>query len=221
MIGVDDVARIVKKTIDICEEVRSTIEIGDNLKTLSDMQREQSASVADMAAAVKKIESDYLTNETVYSETLALSSLIQQIAESIVLSVEEAYMTKTAGDELKETIEAQLSVLADEISMKFTTTSETIENVDGSLQSKFTELYKFIRFSDSGISIGSSDNEISLEIDNDMIVFKRNGVQFGWWDGVDFHTGNIVVEVNERAQFGNFAFVPRSDGSLMFLKVGG
>ena len=62
---------------------------------------------------------------------------------------------------------------------------------------------------------------MTLELDNDMIKFKKNGVQFGWWDGVDFHTGNIVVEVNERAQFGNFAFVPRSDGSLMFLKVGG
>lgn len=221
LIGVDDVARIVKKTIDICEEVRSAIEIGENLKTLSDIQMAQSASVADMVAAVKKIESNYMTNETVYSETLALSSLIQQIAESIVLSVEEAYLTKTAGDELKETIETQLSLLADEISMKFTTASETIENVDGVIQSKFTELYKFIRFSETGISIGSSESEISLEIDNDMIVFKRNGVQFGWWDGVDFHTGNIVVAVNERAQFGNFAFVPRADGSLMFLKVGG
>ena len=54
-----------------------------------------------------------------------------------------------------------------------------------------------------------------------MIEFRKNGVAIGWWDGTDFHTGNIVVEVQERAQFGNFAFVPRTDGSLSFLKVGG
>ena len=54
-----------------------------------------------------------------------------------------------------------------------------------------------------------------------MIQFTKNGTPIGWWDGNDFHTGNIVVEVNERAQFGNFAFLPRSDGSLMLLKVGG
>ena len=52
-----------------------------------------------------------------------------------------------------------------------------------------------------------------------MIQFTKNGQPIGWWDGNDFHTGNIVVEVNERAQFGNFAFTPRSDGSLMLLKV--
>jgi hypothetical protein len=52
-----------------------------------------------------------------------------------------------------------------------------------------------------------------------MISFKKGGQQFGWWDGTDFHTGNIIVDVDERAQFGNFAFIPRADGSLMFLKV--
>ena len=52
-------------------------------------------------------------------------------------------------------------------------------------------------------------------------MFKKNGVQFGLWDGENFYTGNIIIGVNERAQFGNFAFVPRSDGSLSFLKVGG
>jgi hypothetical protein len=54
-----------------------------------------------------------------------------------------------------------------------------------------------------------------------MISFKKNGQQFGWWDGTDFHTGNIIVDVDERAQFGDFAFIPRSDGSMSFLKVGG
>ena len=64
------------------------------------------------------------------------------------------------------------------------------------------------------------EGTLTLTIENDMIVFKKNGEPRGWWDGVDFHTGNIVVNVNERAQFGNFAYIPRSDGSLMFLKVG-
>ena len=47
----------------------------------------------------------------------------------------------------------------------------------------------------------------------------KNGEQFGYWDGNDFYTGNLVVRTNERAQFGKYAYVPRSDGSLMFLKV--
>ena len=79
-----------------------------------------------------------------------------------------------------------------------------------------------VKTSNPAVVIGSGDSTITLEIDNEAgIIFKKNGVQFGWWDGVEFHTGNIVVEVNERAQFGNFAYIPRSDGSLSFLKVGG
>ena len=79
---------------------------------------------------------------------------------------------------------------------------------------------KYIRYSIDGIEIGEEGNTLTLHLDNDMIEFRKNGTPIGWWDGYDFHTGNIMVEVNERAQFGNFAFVPRSDGSLMFLKVG-
>jgi len=118
---------------------------------------------------------------------------------------------------------AEFDVMSKEISMKFTTVTEQVQNVDGQMQTKFNELYKYIKFSgETAIIIGSGDNAITLELDNETgIVFKKNGVQFGLWDGENFYTGNIIIGVNERAQFGNFAFVPRSDGSLSFLKVGG
>lgn len=48
-----------------------------------------------------------------------------------------------------------------------------------------------------------------------------DSVAFGSWDGSDFYTGNIVVRVDERAQFGKLAFIPNRDGSLSFRKVGG
>lgn len=148
------------------------------------------------------------------------TSLINN-SQEIILAALKSYVETGAYDEFKEAVETQLKVMAGEITMNFTTTTEQITNVDGDLQSKFTELYKHISFSDDGIEISSGDSAITLQLDNELgIVFKKNGVQFGWWDGEDFHTGNIVVEVNERAQFGNFAFVPRSDGSLSFLKVG-
>jgi hypothetical protein len=105
--------------------------------------------------------------------------------------------------------------------MNFTTTTEQITNVDGDLQAVIEKLEKHFEFTADGLTIRGSENSMNLILDNDVIRFMKNGQQFGWWDGVDFHTGNIVVEVNERAQFGNFAFVPRSNGSLSFLKVGG
>jgi hypothetical protein len=96
-----------------------------------------------------------------------------------------------------------------------------VDQNDAEAREQLIEIYKYISFENGDIKLGAADSAVTLTIENDRISFKKNGVEFGWWDGENFHTGNIVVEVNERAQFGNFAFIPRSNGSLSFLKVGG
>lgn len=142
--------------------------------------------------------------------------------ENIILTSLKSYVTTGDYEELRSTVQSQLQILSDEINMKFTKTSDEIDTVNKDLQSKLTELYKHISFSDEGIIVKSGENSIELQLDNEKgIIFSKNGNPFGTWDGTNFHTGNILIDVNERAQFGNFAFVPRSDGSLMFLKVGG
>lgn len=137
----------------------------------------------------------------------------------IVLNALEDYVEKDEYNTYKSSTKSQLEVLSNQIEMNFTSTNSSIETVDGKVDTKFEELTKYIRFSTDGIEIGKDENSLKLKLDNDMIQFTKNGIPIGWWDGNDFHTGNIVVEVNERAQFGNFAFTPRSDGSLMLLKV--
>ena len=142
--------------------------------------------------------------------------------KSIILSALETYVESGEYDEFKQTVSSQLELLADRITMTFSTVSQQVTDVDGDMQTKFNELYKYITFSgENAITIGSSDSSIKLILDNDQILFTKDDATFGSWDGNNFHTGNIVVDVNERAQFGNFAFLPNSDGSLSFVKVGG
>lgn len=147
------------------------------------------------------------------------SASITNDVHGIVLNALEDYVDKDEYNTYKSSTKSQLEVLSDQIEMNFTSTNSSIETVDGKVDTKFEELTKYIRFSTDGIEIGKDENSLKLKLDNDMIQFTKNGIPIGWWDGNDFHTGNIVVEVNERAQFGNFAFTPRSDGSLMLLKV--
>lgn len=147
------------------------------------------------------------------------SASITNDVHGIVLNALEDYVEKDEYNTYKSSTKSQLEVLSDQIEMNFTSTNSSIETVDGKVDTKFEELTKYIRFSTDGIEIGKDENSLKLKLDNDMIQFTKNGTPIGWWDGNDFHTGNIVVEVNERAQFGNFAFTPRSDGSLMLLKV--
>lgn len=221
LLNISDTVRIIKKNIDVVNEHSTSIEVGDNFKSLTEMQLEQANKMTVMTQTVGKIESNYVTNEKLTAESAATSSMISQATDAIMLNVEESFASKKGIEELEEYVKSELTVLANQITAKFTTTTKQVEEVDGELQTKFEELYKYISLSDNGITIRSSDSTISLSLDNENgIIFARNGVEIGRWDGDNFFTGNIHIRVDEIARFGNFAFKPRSDGSLSFLKVG-
>lgn len=194
--------------------------LGAWIGTLVDFNEADSTTFSDYTW--KKFTEDVDEElEEIRSSVTTLSTDVINNSETIELLASKEYVETTTFDGFKQTIEesvASLEIENDEIDVKFETKTTEIND---EMETKFTEFYKYFKFTENGLEIGSGDSVITLEIDNKMIAFKKNGVQFGWWDGVDFHTGNIVVEVNERAQFGNFAFVPRSSGSLSFLKVKG
>ncbi|MDD6145723.1 MAG: phage tail protein [Oscillospiraceae bacterium] len=362
ILGIDDTARIIKKNIDICEEVKSTIELGDNLKNLSEIQREQDSSInslknllnklqnatSNIKNQLNKVEQDvgkiegidgvyfyirysanadgsnmteipqddteymgtYSTSEetaptdykkytwakirgdgikgdpgpdgkTTYlhvkfsndgatftvdpegilqdGETLGTwigtytdyteadsdvfsdytwkqfadlvdlktvtethSKFVEETEKSLSQIIAREYVEKSAFEEYREANSSELKQTADDISMRFNTTTKRIEEVDGNLQSQLTKLAKYITFSDDGIQIASSNSILTLQLDNENgIIFAKNGVPFGTWDGENFHTGNISIDLNQMARFGSFAFVPRSSGNLSLMKVSG
>ena len=207
---------------DIFDPGGTEITLGETVKTAADLA----------VGSQHQVEEDLNRHQIDLNEQREVTTQLAQVtqsqitaaiqtAESMIFSALESYVQTSNFDEFKSSVESQLVILADEISLKFTETVERITNVDGDLQRTVETLSKHFDFGSDGLSIHAGEGSMTLRLDNDLIIFERNGQQFGWWDGVDFHTGNIVVEVNERAQFGNFAFVPRSNGSLSFLKVGG
>lgn len=61
LIGVKDIARIIKKTIDVCEEVNSTIEIGDKFKTLTEIQQDQKRETVAAVKVIQQVSGDYVS----------------------------------------------------------------------------------------------------------------------------------------------------------------
>ena len=147
-----------------------------------------------------------------------LTSAIQT-SESIVYTALERYVETSNFEEFQKTVENQFSIMADQVLLQFTEAIDQTKKVDGDLQRTLETLAKYFEFGMDGLTIRAGENAMQLGLDNDLVLFKKNGQQFGWWDGVDFHTGNIVIGVEERAQFGSFALVPRENG-LSFLEVG-
>ena len=161
-------------------------------------------------------------DETISDTQTAMS---QQNAETIALCNQaikdalDAYVQDGDYAKFVEAVQEQMANMEATITKNFKTNSEQTKEVGSDLDNRFQELRKYIRFGENGIEIGAGENALKLVLDNNIIYFEQNGVQKSWWDGNDFHIGNIKVDVSKRAQFGNFAFIPRSDGSLMFLKV--
>lgn len=209
--------------IDIFNPQNTIITVGTTSRSLVDINADRDNHVDEVIQSTKNEMKDYVGTEIelVHQTILEQSTSILQDAEAIIMSALERYVETSNYEEFRQTVESQFGIMADQISMNFSTTIEQITNVNGDLQSVIEKLEKHFEFSVDGLLIKAGESSMNLLLDNDLIRFMKNGQQFGWWDGVDFHTGNIVVEVNERAQLGNFAFVPRSNGSLSFLKVGG
>ena len=95
LIGVEDTARVVKKTVDICNETESSIEIGDSFKTLSDIQRD----IAEQLKAAEKNVSNLQKDNTKFAhQLLEINKIIRESKEFIgVTSVTVLYYLSTSN----------------------------------------------------------------------------------------------------------------------------
>lgn len=161
---------------------------------------------------------------SVYDEITQMATSLTRDAEQIVLSALASYTKKTDLEDFEKAVASELAVMAEAITMSFESLTTQITNVDGDLKTVVEELEKHFEFAIDGLTIKAGAAAMQLVLDNDIIKFIKNGQQFGWWDGVNFHTGNIYVAVDEVAQFGNYGFVPYEDAEtdgLDLVRVGG
>lgn len=124
-----------------------------------------------------------------------------------------------APEDQSDEMETRFTVEAGKIEAQFTSVNNAINDLGETIKEQYT---KNITSTEKGISITDSNGVYEIQLDNiEGVTIRKNGEIRSQLVDDDFYTGNIVVKVEERAQLGNFAFVPRSDGSLSFLKVGG
>lgn len=99
---------------------------------------------------------------------------LQQNVNSIVLAALEGYVQTGDFGQYKEQVSTKLALLSDQLAIDITRISDRVDNVDGDLQRKYSEITKAFRFTDNGLIIGETGNEILLRLDNDVLQFVRN-----------------------------------------------
>lgn len=220
--GFAEVYPLMELEPDILDPGNTVITMGSTAKAATDIAHANQSAVKNKQDQFQLVLDKQLegiaTTLPISVQTQITSAL--QTAESIVFTALDQYVETANFETFRRTVENQFSILADELVLRFTEAVEQTQEVDRDLQQTLETLTKYFSFTQNGLTIRAGENAMNLTLDNDLVIFKKAGQQFGWWDGVDFHTGNIVIGVTERAQFGSFAFVPRSNGSLSFLEVG-
>lgn len=177
-------------------------------ETIIELEEDMNEVIADNISQV---------TETIVTHTTEL----QQTNEDYVNTSLESYVQKDVYNTEIEDIRSEIQLNSDSFTVNLESRITEINELNNRLQTLENNIAKHFEFTLDGLIIKAGENEMKLQLDNDIIRFIKNGEEFGNWDGIDFRTGNIIIGVNERAQFGNYAYVPRSDDSLMFLNVKG
>lgn len=196
------------------------------VRTAADIERKYNLrweeSFADLMGVSKDTRQnvDRVESELRSDMEVQLTSITRD-SERIIMAALESYVETADYDSFRQTVDSELTVMAEKISMNFESTTTQVTDINGDLQTVVEILQKHFDFGANGLTIKSGENEVKLVLDNGIVYFELNGQRKTTLDPDSLKTGNIYVDLNERAQFGNFAFVPRSNGSLDFLKVGG
>ena len=155
-------------------------------------------------------------------EVINNTSLIEQTDTQIRLDVASEYVSTGTFDEFRETTETQFTVQADGIEAKFSEMVLMVENVEGETQAQFRELASYIRGyqNEEGqpvLELGSVTSDIILRQTNDRIQFIQNGEEVAYVSNNTLYItdGHFLNSL----RVGQFAFIPRSNGSLDFKKV--
>lgn len=210
---------LVKKIeIDLLNPANNQLTLGATTLSLTETNRR------DLAAAMQTVEAN-VTQETatqIAEVEQRNQSAIEQSEQSIILTVSENYYTKGEADQIISAVETSISQTADGIRIDFSNLQQDVQDVQANADAKFNSLQSYIQMAGGTITLGEIGNEVTLKIENDRIGIYVNGVAMTYWTASDFVAPiTLRIPVGGRLILGNFAFIPRSNGSLDFTWVGG
>lgn len=209
---------LVKKlTIDLLDPAKNTLTLG---ATTMGMTEGNQKAIED---AMTKVEGNVKaeTAKTVHEVEQRNTSAIEQSSETIMLTVTESYYTKDETDQLVGQVSTQIQQTAEGINIQFSNIQQDIDDVAAGADAKFAALQSYIQFAGGAITLGEVGNEITLKIENDQIGIYSNGVPVTYWTAQDFVSPKTLrIPVGGRLILGDFAFIPRSNGSLDFTWIG-
>ena len=217
---------LTKKGTPLTKPENMTITLGETKDTLTGIQMNNDKVIKEVGFIIADYEvNKELINQQIdeiRQEVINNTALIEQTDTQIRLDVSEEYVSTGTFDEFRETTETQFTIQADGIEAKFSEVVLMVENVEGETQAQFRELASYIRGyqNEDGqpvLELGSVTSDIILRQTNDRIQFIQSGAEVAYVSNNTLYItdGHFLNSL----RIGQFAFIPRANGSLDFKKV--
>lgn len=193
-------------TLGATRQTYTGAQIDTDRETKEDMDRQREEIKSEMREETRQ-QLDQVTESTMQQITD-----VQQSLNSIILAALQNYVETGEFGSYKEEMSSKLELLADQLNLTLSTITERIEDVNGDLQSKYSEVTKAFRFTADGLIIGESGNEILLRLDNDVMQFVRNNTPELMLTaaGVEAHQVKVTILI-----IGNVAFMADGSGDVV------
>ena len=217
--GLSEIYPLTKLHIDLLNPQKTKITVGRTELTL--IEKQDKDATEKIESATNELKEEVSSEiESINQIIIRNSTSVLNDCERIIMTALNSYVETSDFETFKSTVTSEFAVMADKITMDFTSTAERINNVEGDAQAKLAEIYKHISFGEDGITIGSSENAIKMNLDNDQLVFSKNGVEMVRVDIDNSIFTNIWVKSGGRIRMGNFAWDVQENGVPVFMKVG-
>jgi phage minor structural protein len=132
----------------------------------------------DVDADINEVSSD------LHAEVVEQTTQILAECDKMLFSALESYVDTGDYESFKESIQSQLAILTDNITMTFTQTQEALNDIDKDLQEKFNQVTTYFTFDIDGLIIGKTDNPYKMVLTNERYSMTVNDEEVMYIDAI-------------------------------------
>ena len=230
-----DVKKISTKTQSFAEKVKEVSdkisELEQNKDNLTDTQkaeiekqleqeRKKLAEIIDNKDKIVKADLEAKLNDSFNIVKSEYERKIEETAGGIRDTLKESYYTKDESKALISEEGISKFTSKDEFEIAYNRFIQDISAIQSGTAAEFLKIKKYLHFGEDGVTIGevgTAQSNICIKIDNDRISFLDNGAEVAYWKNRNFYA--VDGEFLNSLKLGRFAFIPRKNGNLSFVKV--
>lgn len=196
-------------------------EIGKKWR-IRNIKLEKGNKATDWTPAPEDVDNDLATTNNNVSNlihtTTDLSAQLNVTKQSIQSNVSEISQIQNNIATMKKETSTSIEQTNKSISAVISSTNILQEKVNGSNET-IKNINTNFGFDAEGMTIGKSDSPFKTKISNERFSFTENGNEVAYFANKKMYITD--GQFTNSMRVGDFAFVPRANGSLDFKKVGG